>query len=156
VSENVKPCPFCGHVGISLAEGTTYRWRVAECSECGARCGEIRVQTSGAGTRQEWEAVGVVNAIEEWNKRTEPADLAEARRDVEALREMVDSTKVAAWDKCAEIIRRAQTAEAERDALLHTVMEVRGILHACGRRPEACHEMSILDAAIDAARKETP
>jgi hypothetical protein len=86
VSENVKPCPFCGHIGISLAEGTTYRWRVAECSECGARCGEIRVQTSGAGTRQEWEAVGVVNAIEEWNKRTEPAELTKALRDAERYR----------------------------------------------------------------------
>lgn len=38
-------------------------------------------------------------------------------KERDALREMVDSTKVAAWDKCAEITRRAQAAEAERDRL---------------------------------------
>jgi transcription elongation factor Elf1 len=137
VSENVKPCPFCGHVGISLAEGTTYRWRVAECSECGARCGEIRVQTSGAGTRQEWEAVGVVNAIEEWNKRTEPADLAEARRDAERYR----------W------LREAQNDDIG-------VVQGFGTVDVGGTGVADTYERVLyranLDAAIDAARKETP
>jgi hypothetical protein len=57
------------------------------------------------------------------------AETAEARAELAeqeamGLREMVDSTKVAAWDKCAEIIRRAQAAEAERDALRDVLEEV--------------------------------
>jgi len=27
----VKPCPFCGHVGLDFREGTTFRWLSAEC-----------------------------------------------------------------------------------------------------------------------------
>ena len=60
-------------------------------------------------------------------------ELAEARRERDALREMVDSTKVAAWDKCAEIIRRAQTAEAERDRLREALLNVARMAEALKR-----------------------
>jgi len=41
----VKPCPFCGHVGLDFREDTSLRLLSAECGGCGAACGEIRIQT---------------------------------------------------------------------------------------------------------------
>lgn len=66
------PCPFCGHVGVTVRDGSTFRWLVAQCDECGAQAGEARVQTMGAGTREEWEAKGVIDAIALWNERAAP------------------------------------------------------------------------------------
>ena len=40
---------------------------------------------------------------------------------------------------------------AQRDELLHALMELRIRLHAAGRRPEECYEMSLIDAAITRA-----
>lgn len=33
---DIKPCPFCGHVGLEFSEGSTFRWIVASCGGCGA------------------------------------------------------------------------------------------------------------------------
>ena len=63
------PCPFCGKVGVEIRETTTFRWRVAQCQHCGAQGSEIRVQTLGEGTKEEWEAQAREDAIEEWNRR---------------------------------------------------------------------------------------
>jgi Lar family restriction alleviation protein len=64
------PCPFCGLSDVTVKEGSTFRWRVVECGGCGAQCGEIRRQTLGEGTVEEWESKGVEDAIAEWNTRT--------------------------------------------------------------------------------------
>ena len=65
----LKPCPFCGHVGIDFHEGSTFRWIVAECAKCGAQTGEVRVQTIGDGTPEEWMQKAKQEAIREWNTR---------------------------------------------------------------------------------------
>ena len=67
---NLLPCPFCGHVGVTVHEGSTFRWRYASCDACGAQAGEVRVQTLGDGTKEEWEETAKREAIEEWNTRT--------------------------------------------------------------------------------------
>lgn len=41
----VPPCPFCGGVKVSVREGSTFRWIVASCDECGASAGEVRRDT---------------------------------------------------------------------------------------------------------------
>ena len=64
-----KPCPFCGDVGITIREGSTFRWIVPECIECGATCGEVRVQTMGEGSPEEWKARAERAAVEAWNTR---------------------------------------------------------------------------------------
>jgi hypothetical protein len=69
----IKPCPFCGHVGLDFHEGSTFRWLIAECSRCGATCGETRVQTLGEGTKDEWMQQAQHYAIEVWNTRAQPA-----------------------------------------------------------------------------------
>jgi hypothetical protein len=65
------PCPWCGckPEKLSVTEGSTFRWRLVECPECGAGPGEIRVQTMGEGTREDWEAKAHVDAIAAWNTR---------------------------------------------------------------------------------------
>jgi Fe-S-cluster containining protein len=62
------PCPFCGHVGLSHNEGSTFRWLMTECNGCGAQCGEERINTlsmeRSAAMEQAKEA-----AIATWNTR---------------------------------------------------------------------------------------
>ena len=62
------PCPFCGHVGVTHNEGSTFRWLTTECNGCGAQCGEERIDTlsadQGAAIEQAAEA-----AIKTWNTR---------------------------------------------------------------------------------------
>jgi Lar family restriction alleviation protein len=65
-----EPCPFCGYVGVTVREGSTFRWRHASCNLCGAQGAEIRIQTMGAGTPDDWEEGATRHAISEWNKRT--------------------------------------------------------------------------------------
>ena len=69
VDAGVRPCPFCGGVKVSVHEGSTFRWRFAGCDECGANAGEIRCQTTGTGTKEEWEKDAECRALEEWNVR---------------------------------------------------------------------------------------
>lgn len=63
-----KPCPFCGHVGVTGYEGSTFRWWYVACNGCGAQCGEVRVQTLDM-PRDKAIEQAQREAIEEWNKR---------------------------------------------------------------------------------------
>lgn len=65
---DIKPCPFCGCQNISIVAGSTFRWRAAQCNNCGAQCGEVRIETSGPGA-DEWDSKARELAIAEWNKR---------------------------------------------------------------------------------------
>jgi len=64
------PCPFCGHVGLDFAEGSTFRWIVAICGGCGVSLAETRIQSLGEGTKEEWMAEAKEDAIASWNRRT--------------------------------------------------------------------------------------
>ena len=68
-SRDILPCPFCGGEDIDVAEGTTFRWRQARCRECGASSGEVRIQTFGSGTPEQWEAKATADAVVVWNRR---------------------------------------------------------------------------------------
>lgn len=81
------PCPFCGSPRNTICEGSTFRWRCVACDECGARSGEVRVQTLGVGTKEEWEADARIKAIEEWNYRVIPP----AQPSAEPVAEVVES-----------------------------------------------------------------
>jgi Lar family restriction alleviation protein len=63
------PCPFCGHPEIAVVEGSTFRWLLAECQSCGASGPEVRVQTIGPGSPDEWRQAGEADALSEWNTR---------------------------------------------------------------------------------------
>lgn len=56
------PCPFCGETDVSIREGSTFRWVVAECNHCGAMCGEVRVLPLATDDAYE-------RAMREWNTR---------------------------------------------------------------------------------------
>ena len=64
-----KPCPFCGSDNVDTREGSTFRWMLAECGECGATGPEIRVQTLGDGTPDAWRYNAQRDALIEWDKR---------------------------------------------------------------------------------------
>ena len=71
------PCPFCGHVGLSHNEGSTFRWLSTECNGCGAQCGEERINTM---TMERSAAIeqAKVAAIKAWNTRAaQPQQQAE-------------------------------------------------------------------------------
>ena len=70
------PCPFCGSTQVTTHEGSTFRWVLAECMNCGAMGPEARRQTMGEGDPKAWEAKSEADAIEEWNKRHNGADEA--------------------------------------------------------------------------------
>lgn len=63
------PCPFCGGNDVGVFYGTSFSWRVAQCNYCGAQAGEVRIQTAGSGTEQDWYARATAGAVAEWNKR---------------------------------------------------------------------------------------
>lgn len=57
------PCPWCGCVGVTADETSTYRWAAAICNECGVVGPEIRKGYSE--TKPEWEP----RCIAAWNDR---------------------------------------------------------------------------------------
>lgn len=69
ISREPLPCPFCGSTNFDVRDGSTFRWRVPYCVDCEATASEVRIQTSGEGTKEEWEAQARGAAIEEWNTR---------------------------------------------------------------------------------------
>lgn len=66
---DAKPCPFCGCAASAVIEGATFRWRQVECRDCQSRGPEVRCQTLGEGTQEEWEADAAARAIAAWNER---------------------------------------------------------------------------------------
>jgi len=66
------PCPFCGSTNFDVRDGSTFRWRSPYCVDCEATASEVRIQTLGEGTKEEWEAQARTKAIEEWNRRAIP------------------------------------------------------------------------------------
>lgn len=67
MTEAIKPCPFCGHTGLSFEDASTYRWGIAVCNGCGASAGETRREYPDTGA---WHA----EAIKQWNTRKEKAN----------------------------------------------------------------------------------
>jgi len=65
-----KPCPFCGGKIIDVVEGTSHKWRVAQCMECGSCGPEVRIMTAGSATTKESEWLAKNDAYDEWNMRT--------------------------------------------------------------------------------------
>ena len=73
-ADSIKPCPFCGSVGLDFREGSTFRWLIAECACCRATCGEVRVQTTGDGNPDLWAQQARQDAIKAWNERAAQPD----------------------------------------------------------------------------------
>ena len=101
------PCPFCGGENVAVHEGTSFRWRYAGCEECGASAGEVRIQTCGEGTHEEWESEARNRAIEEWNTRAEEPVTAGSEcsaglgADVYELRAAL-GTMLSTWDEATK------------------------------------------------------
>ena len=90
------PCPWCGCDKITFAEGSTFRWLNVSCVKCGAGPGEVRVQTAGSGTREDWLAEARQDATAAWNTRAalrppEPSVSSDYAIDLQRLIETVCS-----------------------------------------------------------------
>ena len=72
----LKPCPFCACKNIDFKQGSTYRWSVAYCTDCGAQSGEVRVQTTGSGPQASQDDVA-----DEWNTRTDAESALKLQAD---------------------------------------------------------------------------
>jgi hypothetical protein len=108
------PCPFCGHVGLSHNEGSTFRWLSTECNGCGAQCGEERINTM---TMERSAAIeqAKVAAIKTWNTRFTPFPPQQQAEPVatyhpctsiliEGLKELKAWDVLAEWDRAREIV----------------------------------------------------
>lgn len=62
------PCPFCGESDVHMHEGSTFRWRIISCAQCGATGGEVRADTLEK-DHEKREADVYIKAVEEWNRR---------------------------------------------------------------------------------------
>ena len=105
---DAKPCPWCGFVGVQVREGSSFRWMYAECDGCGVNGPEIRVQTLGEGTREQWWAKGKQDALDAWNLRK--------ARDVDAIMALADEYAQAKHDE-----GRSDRVTAARTALLEAL-----------------------------------
>ena len=70
MSAELLPCPFCGHApaDLNFTEGSTFRWLAWCCSDCGIGS-EVRKQTMGEGTNEEWADAAKNDARTIWNTR---------------------------------------------------------------------------------------
>lgn len=100
------PCPFCASNRIVALGGSTFRWVMAECADCGARCGEVRA----------YDDYTLSNAelVKAWNTRAPTPDsiTEKARRVVEMFNEwlVTDFESSLTFDK-ADALRRIVTTE---------------------------------------------
>jgi Lar family restriction alleviation protein len=78
---DIKPCPFCGSSEVEVVQGETFRWRLAQCHQCGAKGPEVAVQTTSdskclrADTIEGWMLYAQKRALEDWNQRKGPPPL---------------------------------------------------------------------------------
>ena len=66
-----KACPFCGSHDIKTLPGSSLRFMVAECQQCGAQGPEVRIQE---GTHEQAETMARLQAMAEWSYRVGGAE----------------------------------------------------------------------------------
>jgi hypothetical protein len=97
------PCPFCGHKGpLTFYDGSTFRWLLPCCSNCGATTGEVRIDTMNANRDAAMEDAKRRGIIE-WNTRAESEDAINAARYLAVLEMWMK-------DKQIESVESANTA----------------------------------------------
>ena len=62
------PCPFCGDINGEVQQTSTFRWRAWVCG-CGVVGPDVRIQTLGEGTKEQWEEAAALEAVKAWNTR---------------------------------------------------------------------------------------
>ena len=57
------PCPFCGHVGVTVRQTLAHNWRAAACDGCGVQASNVmRIYNE-----DDPDAKCEERAIREWN-----------------------------------------------------------------------------------------
>ena len=63
------PCPFCGGTDILVIKGRTFPFVSAQCSKCGAECGEVEFHPLPSWGKDNFLEYTKQKAFTEWNKR---------------------------------------------------------------------------------------
>lgn len=120
MTQPAEPCPFCGSTQGSVVAGSTYRWRVYECSECQARGPEeARLDRIGydAIENEKREAAVRAEALAAWNARNEPPQMTIRQQFVMAAMEgILASAEWYPFDKLAELSCAAADATLAEEA----------------------------------------
>ena len=75
--------------------------------------------------------------------------LLDAAAEIERLRDIISPGDAAAYEEgMAALLARCEAAEARLALARHALTEIRLRLHAVGRRPEECYEMSLIDDVL--------
>ena len=110
---DVLPCPFCGSTeGFYVEEGSTFRWRVISCRNCGEGT-EVRHKNDSNEPDSyiaDWNAAAPYPAMLRKKIDTLRAQLAEAKADNKRLYE----ASLDCIDHCEAL--KTQLAEAQRDS----------------------------------------
>lgn len=70
MTDEIKPCPFCGGINISTEIIDFRRRAVAICNDCDARGPEVRL------TALDDHPIDTSDALREWNTRVNPEHLS--------------------------------------------------------------------------------
>lgn len=138
------PCPFCGSTeGFCVEEGSTFRWRVISCRNCGEGTEVRRNEPDSYIT--DWNAAAPYPAMLRKELDTLRAQLAEAQRDAEVSKQINRA--------CAELPDDFRIAiELERNAAcVYLLQEDEDI----GSYDPCEGIASSISAAIDAAKGES-
>ena len=118
----VLPCPFCGSTeGFYVEEGSTFRWRVISCRNCGEGT-EVRHKNNSDEPDSyiaDWNAAAPYPAMLRKEIDTLRAQLAEAQKNEKRYLWMRDKETSEGWD----IIGRSGTPaaiDAAIDNVAHT------------------------------------
>ena len=113
MTDEIKACPFCGHVGLHFRDGDTNRWGEAYCFGCGASAGDTRRKYPDEGT---WHA----EAIKQWNTRAAPPAPAVEREPL-TLQQLHDAARQAQIDYCLDKFSNFQVALARAIEKAHGI-----------------------------------
>ena len=107
----VLPCPFCGSTeGFYVEEGSTFRWRVISCRNCGEGT-EVRHKNNSDEPDSyiaDWNAAAPYPAMLRKELDNLRAQLAETQKDAARYLWMRDKETSEGWD----IIGRSGTPDA--------------------------------------------
>lgn len=164
--DELRECPWCGEkpAGLSICEGSTFRWVIGSCPSCGANPGEIRRDTSISAEDRHIEDEKI--AIAAWNTRAQPKP--EVAPDDEALITSLEMES-AAVSECFqngsqdEIHEATDDLKKAREALRRRIAELRATSLkyqlAFGDRDNDAHRLADrvaeLKAALAACRDKT-
>lgn len=144
MSEELKPCPFCGSDALSVKPNIHTGLLRVQCEACWA----VTATSVSSNNRQ--------TAIAAWNRRASPTPTPEGKGDTrEAAKRIVAAYDAADW-RPIEGTGNSQTAYCA-EAVASAIVVARALLSSTDARREALEEVaSVASECVDDLRDEYP